>query len=81
MIVRAAELIRSTAPNPDFQIGLRAPLSINPEPLGYTRGLEPLGPELVAEGLVERQTPGFRPESRRVDFFVSMLIFHFPMVP
>jgi hypothetical protein len=43
-----------------------APLSINPEPLGCTRGLE----------FIERHTPGSRPESRMgrvewVDFLVE----------
>jgi hypothetical protein len=36
------------------------PLRVNPEPIDRTQGPEPLGPELVAEGLVERQDPSFR---------------------
>jgi len=31
-------VIRSTAPNPDFKIGVKAPLSINPE---HTPGFSP----------------------------------------
>ena len=34
------------------------PLSINPEPFGCALSLEPLGPEFVAEELVERYIPG-----------------------
>jgi hypothetical protein len=36
----------------------KAPLRVNPEPLGYTRGLQ----------LVERQVSAFMPGSRRIDF-------------
>jgi hypothetical protein len=44
--------------------GEEAPLRVNPEPLGYTRGLE----------LVERQTPEFMLGSRRVDFSIKNII-------
>ena len=46
-------LIRSTAPNPDFKIGVKAPLSINPE---HTPALP--GPGLGSPA------PGFSPGSR-----------------
>ena len=39
--------------------GKEAPLRVNPEPLGYTQGLE----------LVERQAQAFSPGSRRVDIW------------
>jgi hypothetical protein len=46
------------APSRPLRRGKKAPLRVNPEPLGFTRGLE----------FVERQTQAFRPGSRRVDF-------------
>jgi Mg2+-importing ATPase len=48
---RLSILILRPRQTPNFGTGTKAPLSINPEPLGGTRGLE----------LVERQTSGCRP--------------------
>jgi hypothetical protein len=52
------------------ELALSEAEGVNPEPLGCTRGLE----------LVERQAPTFMLGSRRVDFFILLVILKTPFI-